>query len=827
MTDKTTTLLIPARKVEFDVNKFRKTIEDMASSLDSIDISGLCDKIIFGLSEEMTVDNLFEYSAEICAANTTKHPNYGILASKIELKSIYRKTPSLFSDSVLLASKTLALSKKYIDFVMANSELLNKAIVQRRDETLDYFAIKTIKKIFLSQSSDELFERPQHMFMRVACQVHIDNVELAIETYHLTSTKHFTHATPTIINSGRDKNQLSSCFLMGLEDNVDGILDMSGKICNISRRSGGIGVHISNLRSKGTIGKSNYKSRGIIPTLRVFNEIVRAVSQNNNRKAACAVYIEPWHPEILTFIHIRKNIGPEEIRARDLFPALWVPDLFMKRVIDNKIWSLFCPYKCPNLDTTWGSEFEKLYTLYESEGKASSSIKARTLWDEIIKVQIETGTPFLVYKDQVNRTSNQSNIGTIKSSNLCTEVVQYSDDNEVSVCNLASIGLPSFVSDMVSETENKSPSEHLDIEKDSYNSNKNSIKELFELKKKELKKPPLLNGSEMNAVVGKTNKIFDFEKLYITVKIIVKNMNNVIDCNFYAVKSSEDSNQTTRPTGIGIQGLADVFAMLHLPFESKEAKALNRDIAETIYYAALDASCQLAEIYGPYKKYEGSPISQGKLAFDLHGVQPKKYDFTELRERIKRFGIRNSQLIALMPTATSSTVFNFNECFEPFTSNIYSRGTLSGDFQVINKYLLNDLIKQGIWTNELKNLILFKKGSIQEIPNISKELKDVYKTVWEIKMRNVIDMAADRTPYVCQSQSMNLFIAQPTFDQMNAMHIYGWKKGLKTGMYYLRTMPIGSAIQFTVDRTIAKKKLKESGSSSSCNLTSDCYSCGS
>ncbi|KAF7703807.1 Ribonucleoside-diphosphate reductase large subunit [Cucumispora dikerogammari] len=811
-----------------DLTYITKYIKSKASGLEGIEIESLCKKISLGLVENINHSDLLLYIGEVCATHTTKHPNYSILAASCELDYLYLHSASTFSEAMIEASEFITLSSQFLMFVKENAKRLDKEIDNAKDSLFDYFGIKTMIKTFLLDSGVRTFERPQYMFMRAACQIHSDNIEDVLETYRLMSAKYFTHATPTLMRSGKKVNQLSSCFLMGSKDSVSGLSNTIRKMGKISSAGGGLAIHISNYSANGYFFKeTNHKSCGIIPKIRVFNEMNRCITQSNNRRGSCAIYIEPWHAEIKSFIELRKNTGSEDQRARDLFLALWVPDLFMKRVISNSNWSLFCPYKCPGLDNTFGKEFEKLYEKYEREGKAHEVIAARVLWKDIISAQIETGNPFIMYKDHINAKSNHSNVGIIKSSNLCTEVVQYSDIDEVAICNLASIGLPTFVEDLPHVEGTGSKKQKTKVPK--YRENLN---EYFKSHKNELD-DSILKETNINSRGVGNGKFINLEKIYKVTKVIVKNLNKIIDVSYYPLSEAEQSNKKLRPTGIGVQGLADVFALLHFPFESKEAISLSRDIAETIYYAALDASCELAEKYGAYEKYEGSPVSKGTLAFDYDKVTPKLFDFTSLRERIKKFGIRNSQLIALMPTATTSILFHYNESTEAFPSNIFVQRTDAGDFQVINRYLLNDLIKEGIWNDKLKNVILFKKGSIQDIQEIPKQLRDVYKTVWEIKMRHIIDMAADRGHYICQSQSMNLFIAHPTFTQMNAMHIHSWRKGLKTGMYYLRTMPIGSAIQFTVDRKIAKKKLKENEetqiteSSEHVVKDDDCASCTS
>ncbi|MFN4008300.1 MAG: ribonucleoside-diphosphate reductase subunit alpha [Chitinophagaceae bacterium] len=608
-----------------------------------------------------------------------------------------------------------------------------------------------MEKSYLLKIDGKIAERPQHMYMRVAVGIHKHNIDEVIKTYHLMSERWYTHATPTLFNAGTPKPQMSSCFLLTMkEDSIEGIYETLKQTAKISQSAGGIGLAIHNIRATGSyISGTNGTSNGIIPMLRVFNDTARYVDQGGGkRKGAFAIYLEPWHADVFEFLDLRKNHGKEELRARDLFLALWVSDLFMKRVEANEDWSLFCPNEAPGLSECWGEAFEELYTKYEHEGKARKIVKAQDLWFKILESQIETGTPYILYKDAANRKSNQQNLGTIKSSNLCTEIIEYTSPDEVAVCNLASLALPRFVID------------------------------------------------------GK----FDFDKLYEVTYYVTKNLNAVIDNNYYPVEEARVSNMKHRPIGLGVQGLADVFILLRLPFESEMAKMLNKNIFETIYFAAMTASKDLAKEHGPYETFAGSPVSKGIFQFDMWGVTPTdRWDWATLKEEVKQYGVRNSLLVAPMPTASTSQIFGNNECFEPYTSNIYSRRVLSGEFIIVNKHLLKDLVQLGLWDNAMKNKIIAANGSIQNIEEIPSDIKELYKTVWEIKQRNIIDMAADRGAYICQSQSLNLFVDNPTTSKLTSMHFYGWKKGLKTGMYYLRTQAAAQAVQFTVEKEGSKE----------------------
>ncbi len=712
-------------------------------------------KVIEGVYDGVTTTELDNLAAETAASLTTRHPDFAQLASRIAISNLHKNTKKLFSETMrdlyqFIDPKTNKKASLIADDVMAvieqHSDLLDSTIIYDRDFGYDFFGFKTLEKSYLLKINGKVVERPQHMLMRVSVGIHKTDIDSVIETYNYMSERWFTHATPTLFNAGTPKPQLSSCFLLQMQDDsIDGIYNTLKQCAEISQSAGGIGLSIHNIRATGSyIRGTNGTSNGIVPMLRVFNDTARYVDQGGGkRKGSFAIYIEPWHADIFDFLDLKKNHGKEENRARDLFYAMWICDLFMRRVKEEGQWSLFCPNEAPGLSDCYGMEFELLYTKYEAEGRARKSIPARELWTAILESQIETGTPYILYKDACNEKSNQKNLGTIKSSNLCTEIVEYTAKDEVAVCNLASIALPRFV----------------------------------------------INGK------------FDHKRLFDVTYTVTKNLNRIIDVNYYPVVEAKNSNMRHRPIGIGVQGLADAFILMRYPFESEEARQLNRDIFETIYYAAMTASKDLAIKEGPYSTYEGSPISKGIFQFDMWGVKPSdRWEWDVLREEVKKHGVRNSLLLAPMPTASTSQILGNNECFEPYTTNIYNRRVLSGEFIVVNKHLLMDLVKMNLWNNDMKNKVIASNGSIQHIPEIPQDIKDLYKTVWEIKQRTVIDMAADRGAFICQSQSLNLFIAEPNFAKLTSMHFYAWEKGLKTGMYYLRTRPAASAIKFTVEK---------------------------
>lgn len=752
----------------------------------SDNIIEIAKKVIQGIYNNVTTTELDNLAAETSASFTTLHPDFAVLAARIAVSNLHKNTKKSFSEVAdilynYVDSKTGEKAPLYSDevyeIVKANADKIDSAIIYERDYHFDYFGFKTLERSYLLRTDGKITERPQHMFMRVAIGIHKNDIDAAIETYNLMSDKWFIHATPTLFNAGTPKPQMSSCFLLSMkEDSIDGIFETLKRCAVISQSAGGIGINIHNIRATGSYIKgTNGASNGIIPMLRVFNDTARYVDQGGGkRKGAFAVYLEPWHADIFEFLDLRKNHGKEEMRARDLFLALWISDLFMKRVEENGSWSLFCPNEAKGLDECYGAEFEALYTRYENEGKARKTVSARELWNAVLEAQIETGTPYLLYKDAANEKSNQKNLGTIKCSNLCTEIIEYTAADEVAVCNLASISLPRFID----------------------------------------------NGT------------FDFQKLYEISRIVTRNLNKVIDGNYYPVPEAENSNRRHRPVGIGVQGLADAFMLLRLPFDSEEAALLNRDIFETIYYGAMTASMELAKEQGAYETFKGSPLSEGKFQFDLWNVTPTdRWDWEELRKDVMQYGVRNSLLLAPMPTASTSQILGNNECFEPYTSNVYNRRVLSGEFAVVNKHLLKDLIGLGIWNDKMKNRLIAENGSVQNIEEIPQELKEIYKTVWEIKQRNIIDMAADRGAYICQSQSLNLFVDQPNFAKLTSMHFHAWRKGLKTGMYYLRTKAAADAIKFTVDvAALNRPQIQEQQQSEiACSLDNrdECLACGS
>ena len=724
-------------------------------------------RVIEGLYDGVTTSELDNLAAEVAATMTTSHPDYTNLASRISVSNLHKNTKKSFSETMAdlynyvnprTGKKAPLLWDEVYKVIKKNAEKLDSTIIYNRDFNYDYFGFKTLERSYLLKLNGVVVERPQHMLMRVSVGIHYDDLDAAIETYNLMSKKFFTHATPTLFNSGTPKPQLSSCFLLTMQDDsIDGIYDTLKQTAKISQSAGGIGLSIHNIRSTGSyIAGTNGTSNGIVPMLRVFNDTARYVDQGGGkRKGSFAIYIEPWHSDIFDFLDLKKNHGKEEMRARDLFYAMWIPDLFMKRVESNGDWTLMCPNECPGLYDCHSEEFEKLYLKYESDQKGRKTIKARELWEKILESQIETGTPYMLYKDACNRKSNQKNLGTIRSSNLCTEILEYTSKDEIAVCNLASIALPMFVK----------------------------------------------------------NNSFDHKELFNVTKRVTKNLNKVIDRNYYPVKEAENSNFRHRPIGLGVQGLADAFIKLRMPFTSDEAKTLNQEIFETIYYAAMTASMEEAKKDGTYKSYKGSPVSKGEFQHNMWGVKDEelsgRWDWDKLRKDIKKNGVRNSLLVAPMPTASTSQILGNNECFEPYTSNIYTRRVLSGEFIVVNKHLLEDLVKLGLWTEDLKQELMKANGSIQHIENIPQDIKDLYKTVWELSMKDIIDMARHRGYFIDQSQSLNLFMEGATMAKLTSMHFYAWKSGLKTGMYYLRTKSAVDAIKFTIDNTKKEEVVKE------------------
>ena len=795
------TMQVVNRKGEKEDVRFDAILEKLSSLTEGldpnwIDPAHLTKLTIEGLYDGVSTRELDQLAAETAASLASHHPDYSRLAARICVDDLHRSTKELFTDVVRdlrefidPESKKHAplISEEVFEVIMNNADVLNSHIDYTRDYNYDYFGFKTLERSYLLKLNGEVAERPQHMLMRVSVGIHHGNIEKALHTYDLMSQGYFTHATPTLFNSGTPTPQMSSCFLLTMQDDsLVGIYDTLKQCALISKSAGGIGLSIHHVRSKGSYIKgTNGESNGIVPMLRVFNDTARYVDQGGGkRKGSIAIYLEPWHPDILAFLDLRKNHGKEELRARDLFYALWTPDLFMERVEQNADWSFFCPNECPGLQDAYGEEFKKLYESYEAQGLARETIPARTVWDKVVESQIETGTPYMLYKDAANTKSNQKNLGTIRSSNLCTEIMEYTAKDEVAVCNLASIARPKFV----------------DEEKG----------------------------------------MFDHQLLYDVTYHATGNLNRVIDVNYYPVEEARNSNMRHRPIGLGVQGLADTFAMLGLSFESPEAKVLNKEIFETLYFASCTASKDAAIAEGAYSTFEGSPASEGLLQFDLWDMNEHsgRWDWDSLKSEIVDNGMRNSLLLAPMPTASTSQILGNNECFEAFTSNLYVRRTLSGEFIVPNRHLIKDLIKLGIWSLEMKDEILRHKGSIQDIEGIPHNIKELYKTTWEIKQKHVIDMAADRGAYIDQSQSMNIHMMDANAAKVTSMHFYGWKKGLKTGMYYLRTKAAVDAIQFTVeakkaeDQTVsglADRAEVTSLEAIACSLDTpdDCLSCGS
>ena len=745
--------------VQFD--KITARIKKLCYGLHAaVDPTKVAMRVIEGVYDGVTTTELDNLAAEVAATNAVTHPDYAQLASRIAVSNLHKATKKSFTETMedlhnyvdpVTGENASLIADDVWEIIQKNAELLDSSIIYDRDFNYDFFGFKTLERSYLLKIKGEIAERPQHMLMRVAVGIHKDDMESAIETYNMMSEGWFTHATPTLFNAGTPKPQMSSCFLLTMkEDSISGIYDTLKQCAKISQNAGGIGLAIHDIRGTGSYIKgTNGTSNGVVPMLRVFNDTARYVDQGGGkRKGSFAIYIEPWHSDIFDFLELRKNHGKEEQRARDLFYALWTPDLFMKRVEENGDWTLMCPNECPGLADSWGPEFEALYTKYEAEGKGRKTIKAQDLWFKVLESQVETGTPYVLYKDAANGKSNQQNLGTIRSSNLCTEIIEYTSPDEVAVCNLASIAIPKFV---------------------------------------------------------KEDRTFDHDKLFEVTYRVTRNLNRVIDRNYYPIPEARNSNMRHRPIGLGVQGLADAFILMRFPFDSDEARQLNKDVFETIYYAACTASKDMAKEEGAYETFEGSPASEGKLQFDLWGVKPSnRWEWDILKDEIKENGMRNSLLMAPMPTASTAQILGNNECFEPYTSNIYTRRTLSGEFIVVNKHLLRDLTKLGLWDDDMKNRLIAANGSIQNIPEIPENLKVLYRTAWEISQKSILEMAADRGAYICQSQSLNIFMENVNNSKLTSMHFYAWKKGLKTGMYYLRTKAATDAIKFTVD-----KKYKE------------------
>lgn len=779
------------RKEAVKFDKITARIVKMCYGLDPlVSPEAVAMKVIEGLFDGVTTKQLDNLAAEVAAAKTIDHPDYALLASRISVSNLHKETKKSFSEVIedmynyvdpKTNQKASLVAEDIYQIIQENKDRLDSSIIYDRDFRYDYFGFKTLTRSYLLKMNGKIAERPQQMLMRVSVGIHKNDIDSAIKTYNLMSEGWFTHATPTLFNSGTPKPQMSSCFLLTMkEDSIDGIYDTLASCAKISQSAGGIGLAIHDIRAKGTYIKgTNGTSNGIVPMLRVFNDTARYVDQGGGkRKGSFAMYIEPWHADVFDFLDLKKNHGKEEQRARDLFYALWIPDLFMKRVKENGDWTLMCPHECPGLSETHSEEFETLYTKYEAEGKGRKTIKAQDLWFKILESQIETGTPYMLYKDAANAKSNQQNLGTIKSSNLCTEIIEYTAPDEVAVCNLASLALPKFVSE--------------------------------------------------------DKKSFDHQKLFDVTYQATLNLNKIIDGNYYPVKEAENSNLRHRPIGLGVQGLADAFIMLGMPFESQDARALNKEIFETIYYASMTASKDIAKVEGTYSTYEGSPVSKGQFQFDLWGVTPTdRWEWDLLKEEVKQHGVRNSLLLAPMPTASTAQILGNNECFEPYTSNIYTRRVLSGEFIVVNKHLLKDLVKEGLWNDTVRQKIMAANGSVQNISEVPQHLKDLYKTAWEISQKAIIDQAADRGAYICQSQSLNIFMENANFGKLTSMHFYGWEKGLKTGMYYLRTKAATDAIKFTIDKKAVQeptaKSIEEQQAQVACSIDNpdDCEMCGS
>jgi ribonucleoside-diphosphate reductase alpha subunit len=767
------------RKETVKFDKITARIIKMCYGLDPlVSPEAVAMKVIEGIYDGVSTSDLDNLAAEVAAAKTIDHPDYALLASRIAVSNLHKETKKTFSEVIddlhhYIDPKTNQNASLVADDVYAiiqeNKEAFDSSIIYDRDFRYDYFGFKTLSRSYLMRLNGKIAERPQQMLMRVAIGIHKKDVASAIKTYNLMSEGWFTHATPTLFNAGTPKPQMSSCFLLTMKsDSIEGIYDTLKSCAQISQSAGGIGLALHDIRATGSYIKgTNGTSNGIVPMLRVFNDTARYVDQGGGkRKGSFAMYIEPWHADVFDFLDLKKNHGKEEQRARDLFYALWIPDLFMQRVKENGDWTLMCPHECPGLSDTHSAEFEALYTKYEKEGKGRKTIKAQDLWFKILESQIETGTPYMLYKDAANAKSNQQNLGTIKSSNLCTEIIEYTAPDEVAVCNLASLALPKYVTE---------------------------------------------DGD------------FDHDKLFEVTYQATLNLNRIIDENFYPVVEAKNSNLRHRPIGLGVQGLADAFIMMGLPFESEEARALNREVFETIYFASMSASKDLAKVEGPYETIKGSPVSKGIFQFDMWGVTPSnRWEWDILKQEVKKHGVRNSLLLAPMPTASTAQILGNNECFEPYTSNIYTRRVLSGEFIIVNKHLLKDLVREGLWNKDMRQKIMTANGSVQNINEVPQRLKDLYKTAWEISQKAIIDQAADRGAYICQSQSLNIFMENANFGKLTSMHFYGWEKGLKTGMYYLRTKAATDAIKFTVEKTVVEeptaKSLEEQAAAIACSL---------
>jgi ribonucleoside-diphosphate reductase alpha chain len=751
------------KQEEVSFDKITARIKKLCYGLNSsfVEPIEIAKRVIIGLYDGVKTTDLDVLAAETAASLATVHPDYALLAARIAVSNLHKETKKSFSETIhdlytYIDPKTKQpaglISTETHDIIMRYADQLDSAIIFDRDYNFDYFGFKTLERSYLLKMDGVVVERPQHMLMRAAVGIHGEDITSAIETYELMSEKWFIHATPTLFNAGTPKPQLSSCFLLSMtDDSISGIFETLARCAKISQSAGGVGLSIHNVRAQGSYIKgTGGTSNGIIPMLKVYNDTARYVDQGGGkRKGAFAIYLEPWHADIFEFLELKKNNGKEEVRARDLFYAMWISDLFMERVKANGTWSLFCPNEAPGLCDTYGKEFEDLYTKYESQGLARKVIKAQDLWFAILESQTETGTPYILYKDAANQKSNQKNLGTIRSSNLCTEIMEYTSADEVAVCNLASISLPKYINN---------------------------------------------------------KKEFDHKKLMEITQVITRNLNKIIDINYYPIPEAKNSNMRHRPIGIGVQGLADAFIMMGYPFDSAEARQLNKDIFETIYFGALTESCAQAQKHGAYSSFKGSPASEGILQYDMWNVTPSsRWDWAGLKKQIKKHGLRNSLLLAPMPTASTSQILGNNECFEPYTSNIYTRRTLSGEYVVVNKHLLNDLVNLGLWTKDIREKIIASNGSIQHIMEIPAAIRELYKTAWELSQKVLIDMSADRGAFICQSQSLNLFVENANFAKLSSMHFYGWSKGLKTGMYYLRSKSAVDPIKFTLSDKYQEK----------------------
>jgi ribonucleoside-diphosphate reductase alpha chain len=792
MTDSETDMRVVKRNGEHEVIAFDKILARIRNvgqqaGITAVNYTALAMKVIDQLYDGIPTTKIDELTAEQCATMATQHPDYGTLAAYIIVSNHHKTTPSTFYDAMrqlreftdVRDQPSPLISDEFWTVVCNNRNELEAMIDASRDFLIDYFGFKTLERSYLMRTNGRTVERPQYMWLRVSVGIHGSDLCKVRTTYDLMSQKYFTHATPTLFNAGTLKPQLSSCYLIAMEsDSIDGIFNTLKECANISKHAGGIGVHVHNIRATGShIRGTNGVSNGLVPMLRVFNNTARYIDQGGKRNGTIAVYLEPWHADIAHFLEMKMNHGDEDAKGRDLFYALWVPDLFMRRVKASAEWSLFCPDECPGLSDVYGDEFDALYTKYEAEGRQRGKVKARDLWFRILDSQMETGTPYLCYKDAVNKKTNQKNVGIIRSSNLCSEIMEYSDDAETAVCNLASIALNRFIPGGDKHPPHPQPQE----------------------------------GGVRDVPIALDAPWFDFDKLHEVTRIVTENLNRVIDVNYYPTPKTRVSNMAHRPIGIGIQGLADTFMLLDLAFSSDEARTLNRRIFETMYHAALTASCDLAEKDGAYSTFAGSPASQGILQYDMWGVEPEagRYDWVTLKERIMKHGLRNSLLLAPMPTASTSQILGNTECFEPISSNIYTRRTMAGEFILVNRHLIADLQAAGLWNEGVKNNIVANKGSVQHIGGLSEHLKRKYCTVWEIPMKHVIDMAADRGAFICQSQSMNLWMEDPNYAALTSMHFYAWSKGLKTGMYYLRRKARHQPQQFTIEPESKKGEKEE------------------